>query len=177
ELLLFSLGIRSARKKLYLSYQRATAEGSKLTPSTYFQETLRLLDGTVVEIPKQLSAKFTDESLLPTAAERAALPQLFDPREILAERWEHLKSFASQINARDISKAMLVDGCIADPAEIWNTMLTKRNEEAIKIRYSLFKSYLGCPFQFYSSFILGLQDSPKEASEDSQDMNPLLKGI
>src|SRR5207253_8457344 len=46
ERLLFGLLLRSARERLYLSYQRADAQGRAMAPSGYFAELQRDLWGT-----------------------------------------------------------------------------------------------------------------------------------
>jgi hypothetical protein len=191
ELLLFALALRSARKKLYLSYQRADSEGRKQSASTYLEEVLRMVTGKTLEdnpavqaIPKQHSSKFQGNDILPTLAECSSLPRNYDPSELLLHSYQmpgeyfgQLKTFASQINSRDHVTAELVDGCIQDSRPLWASFLSARDATEIRVRYSHFKNYLSCPFQFFSSVVLGLRESPRESGAEEHDMNPLLKGI
>jgi hypothetical protein len=95
ELLLFAMALRSVREHLFLSYQRADAQGRKLTCSAYFDEVLRVLTNKTSEnnpavcaISRQLETKIMDygvprAQILPTPSECSALADWFSSEEVL----------------------------------------------------------------------------------------------
>ena len=93
DLLLFSLALRSAKKKLFLSYLRADSEGRKTACSSYLDEILRILTGKTSEkndavfvVPKHHKSKFLNNkeelTVLPSLSECATLTTAFAPKEL-----------------------------------------------------------------------------------------------
>jgi ATP-dependent helicase/DNAse subunit B len=196
ELLLYSIALRSAKQHLYLSYQRADAQGRKQTCSAYLDETLRLLTGKTSEenprihaVPKQLEAKlFSKEQtltdILPTFAECSALADRYAAEEVLlrthklpTEFAKQTQQFARKMNSYDLNEAAGLDGCIENQNLLWRSFLQSRNVDHLRLSYSKLKTFMQCSFQFFGTVILGLEESPKEIETDEHDLNPLTKGI
>ena len=193
ELLLFALALRSANKRLFLSFQRANEKGQKLASSTYLDEVLRLLTGTTSEanpvvrvVPRRQSLKF-ESGALPTPAECATIPAMFSASEILSARhqlpaiYENLiRENAALLNTRDVDNGRIVDGCLPDTSRLWPAVLMRRmpdrEDRYLRLSYSRFKQYLQCPFNFYADEILQLDVSPRDTEEAEHDLSPLLKG-
>ena len=196
ELLLYSIALRSAKQHLFLSYQRADAQGRKQTCSAYLDESLRLLTGKTSEnnpavrvIPKQLEAKLFEKKIarpevLPTFAECSALAEWFAPEEVLlhthqlpAEFAKQTLQFARRMNSYDLNEALNVDGCLEKQEDVWRSLLQQRNADHLRLSYSKLKTFMICPFQFFGTAVLGLEESPKEIDNEEQDLDPLTKGI
>ncbi len=196
ELLLFAMALRSAREHLFLSYQRADAQGRKLTCSAYFDEVLRVLTNktsqdnpAVCAISRQLETKLMDygrprPQILPTPSECSALADWFSSEEVL-NHTHHLPPefskqaivFAHRMNSYDMNEAAILDGCIEDPARLWSAVLKSRGMDYLRLSYSTMKSFFSCPFQFFGTVVLKLEESPKETENDEQDMDAMTKGI
>jgi ATP-dependent helicase/nuclease subunit B len=196
ELLLFSIALRSAKQHLFLSYQRADAQGRKQTCCAYLDESLRLLTGKTSEenpavrvIPKQLEAKLFEkqtlrQEILPTMAECSALADWFAPEEVLlhthrlpAEFAKQSLHFARRMNSYDLDEAFTVDGCLEKQGDVWRSLLQQRDADHLRLSYSKLKTFMICPFQFFGTAVLGLEESPKEIDNEEQDLDPLTKGI
>ena len=193
ELLLFALALRSADKRMFLSFQRANDKGQKLACSTYLDEVLRLLTGKTSEgnpavavIPRRQTHKF-ETGALPTPTECATIPAMFSASEILSTRHQlpasyedFLRKNAARLNARDVDTGKIVDGCLPDTSTLWPAVLKRRmpdtEEKYLRLSYSRFKQYLQCPFSFYADEVLQLDVSPRDTEEAEHDLSPLLKG-
>ena len=129
ELLLFALALRSARERLFLSYQRADAQGRKLTCSAYYDEVLRILtnntseeNSAVCAISRQLETKIMDygqprSEILPTLSECSALADWYSSEEVLhhthqlpPEFSQQAMVFAHRMNSYDMNEAAILDG-------------------------------------------------------------------
>ncbi len=192
DLLLFSLALRSAKKKLFLSYLRADSEGRKTACSSYLDEILRILTGKTSEkneavfvVPKHHKSKFLNKkeelTVLPSLLECAALTTAFAPQELFErifrsnpDYYHSLNEFAIQLGAPDLKPALAVDGRILDSTSLWKQIL--KEDRTLHLSYSRFKNFLQCPFQFFSSAILQLQESPRDSGQENHDINPLMKG-
>jgi ATP-dependent helicase/DNAse subunit B len=196
ELLLYSIALRSAKQHLYLSYQRADAQGRKQTCSAYLDESLRLLTGRTSEenpivhvVPKQLEAKLFENGrqryeILPTFAECSALADRFSAEEVLLRTHQLPAEFANQaiqfsrhLNSYDMNEAANVDGCLDHQDRVWQSILQNREADHLRLSYSKLKTFMICPFQFFGTVILNLEESPKEIDNEEQDLDPLTKGI
>ncbi|HEY7161343.1 MAG TPA: hypothetical protein VH815_08785, partial [Acidobacteriota bacterium] len=128
ELLLFALALRSARERLFLSYQRADAQGRKLTCSAYYDEVLRILtnktseeNSAVCAISRQLETKIMDygqprSEILPTLSECSALADWYSSEEVLHRTHNMLPEFSQQamvfahrMNSYDMNEAAILD--------------------------------------------------------------------
>lgn len=196
ELLLFAMALRSARERLFLSYQRADAQGRKLTCSAYYDEVLRVLtnktseeNSAVCAISRQLETKIMDfgrprSEILPTLSECSALGDWFSTEEVLhhthalpPEFSQQAMVFARRMNSYDLNEAAILDGCIQDPARLWSAVLKSRGMDYLRLSYSTMKSFFICPFQFFGTVVLKLEESPKETENDEQDLDAMTKGI
>lgn len=196
ELLLFAMALRSARERLFLSYQRADAQGRKLTCSAYFDEVLRMLTNKTSEenpavcvISRQLETKIMHygtprAEILPTLSECSALADWFSSEEVLdhthqlpPEFSQQAMIFARRMNSYDMNEAAILDGCIQDPARLWSAVLKSRGMDYLRLSYSTMKSFFICPFQFFGTVVLKLEESPKETENDEQDLDAMTKGI
>lgn len=192
DLLLFSLGLRSAKKKLFLSYLRADSEGRKTACSSYLDEILRILTGKTSEkndaifvVPKHHKSKFLNKkevlTVLPSLSECATLTTAFAPQELFEQifrsnpdYFHSLSEFAIQLGSPDLKPALAVDGRILDSESLWKQIL--KEDRTLHLSYSRFKNFLQCPFQFFSHAILQLQESPRDSGQEDHDINPLMKG-
>ena len=194
ELLLFGIALRSARKKLTLSYSRADEQGRKTAPSSYLDETIRLLTGSTCENnpkvkidPKQNRSKFIQDRVLraqiiPNISECAILSDFFSAQDLVREFYklpasyiDHVQDFSRRLNSLDIQGAADLDGCMSNPAQFWSGVPKEGTQ--FRFSYSRFKNYLECPYKFFATTILRLQESPKDAEEESHDISQLMKGI
>ena len=185
ELLLFAIALRSARKRLFLSYRRADETGRKSAISNYLDELLRLITGKTSEkndfvqtIPRHHASKFGQASILPTFTECEALPALCAPIDALRHRGlpveyvARVSDYAMRMNHTDPEKSKAVDGIIENIAPLWNQL----DPEAVTVSYSRLKHYLQCPFQFFARNVLLLQESPRDPADEGHDLDARLKG-
>ncbi len=185
ELLLFTLALRSAKQKLYLSYQRADSEGRKKSASIYIEETLRLLtqktsdqNPFVEQFPRHLEKRLQPQ-FLPAPHECSTLVRRFSPYEVLQQFYQlqpdyvdSTFAFAEKLNSMDRTAAAAIDGMLEDSGELWKAF----SDGKLRFSYSRIKEYVRCGFAFYSDRILKLQSSPFKPTEIPHDLTPLVKG-
>jgi hypothetical protein len=178
ELLLFSLALRSAKQKLYLSYQRADSDGRTKSASIYIEEAIRLLKAEVEKLPRHLETRLIGR-YLPAPHECATLVNHFSPHEVLrqfhdlpAEYVDGTFSFAEKLNSIDHAAAAPIDGMLADSTQMWKEL----SDGKLRFSYSRIKEYVRCGFSFYADRILKLQPSPFKPTEIPHDLTPLVKG-
>ncbi len=185
ELLLLALALRSAKKQLHLSYQRADSDGRKKSASIYIEEVLRLLthktsekNEFVEQFPRHLEHRLTPQ-LLPAPHECSTLVRRYSPSEVLRQfhalhqDYAHSTSaFAEKLNSMDRAVAAPIDGIIEDSGELWKTL----SDGKLRFSYSRIKEYVRCGFSFYSDRILKLHLSPFTPTEIPHDLTPLVKG-
>ncbi len=185
ELLLFTLAIRSARQRLYFSYQRADSDGRKKSPSIYIEEVLRLLTRKtsgqnllVQHLPRHLGDRL-DQRYLPAPQECAILVERYSPYEVLQRlyglRTEYTRSvfsFSESLNSMDRNAATEIDGMLSDSKNLWKTFFDGK----LRYSYSRIKDYVRCPFMFFSDRILKLESSPFQPTQVQHDLTPVVKG-
>lgn len=193
EILLFGLALRSARKKLWLSSQRADARGRKQSCSIYYDEALRLLTGEtssyhlnpnnagpiLAKIPRSHERKFQSEAL-PTLAECATLPALFPADQVSGrlhnvhpEYMAGVRDFARQLNSPQLPEAFAVDGVFADVPALHASASLR---QPLRLSYSRLKKYAECPFSFFAGEIMRLKGSPWDVSDANHDLDALTRG-
>ena len=178
ELLLFSIALRSAAKKIYLSYQRADSEGRTKSASIYIQEASRLLNCTVEAFPRHLEKRLGTQ-FLPSPHECATLVRQYSPREVLGQFYglppEYIAgtfAFAEKLNSMDRVAAAPIDGMLGEPSELWKVL----SDGKLRFSYSRIKEFVKCGFSFFSDRILKLQPSPFKPTEIAHDLTPLVRG-
>ncbi len=185
ELLLFTLALRSAKQRLYLSYQRSDSDGRKKSASIYIEEALRLLTGKTSEqnpfvekFPRHLESRLTSE-FLPAPHECSTLVRRFSPYEALQqfhqlppEYADSTFSFAEKLNSMDRSAAAAIDGILDDSGDLWKSF----SDGKLRFSYSRIKGYVRCGFSFYADRILKLQSSPFKPTEIPHDLTALVRG-
>jgi ATP-dependent helicase/DNAse subunit B len=185
ELLLFTLAMRSARKRIYLSYQRADSEGRKKSPSIYIEEALRVLteqtsEGnlSVEQFPRHLEKRITPD-ILPAPHECSTLLRRFSPYDVVNEFYQLPSdyvdgtfSFAEKLNTMNREAAAPIDGVLDDAEDLWKLL----SDGKLRFSFSRIKDYVRCGFAFYSDRILKLQQSPFKPVEIPHDLTPLVKG-
>ncbi|MCI0417234.1 PD-(D/E)XK nuclease family protein, partial [bacterium] len=97
--------------------------------------------------------------------------------KVPAEFSQEAMRFARRMNSYDINEAASLDGCIEDPGRLWASVLKSRGMDHLRLSYSTLKSFYICPFQFFGTVVLRLEESPKETENDEQDLDPKTKGI
>lgn len=178
ELLLFAMALRSGIKELYLSYQRADADGRTKSASIYIEEAIRLLQADVEDFPRHLEKRL-QPNYLPAPHECATLVRRYSPYEVLLQLHEipsdyvdRTFEFAEKLNSMDRTAAAPIDGILHEPAELWKSL----SDGKLRFSYSRIKEFVKCGFSFYSDRILKLQPSPFKPTEIPHDLTPLVRG-
>ena len=174
-----TLALRSSKKNIHLSYQRADSDGRTKAASIYIEEALRLLPGKTIEkFPRHLEKRLTPE-FLPAPHECSTLVRRYSPYEVLQKfhgfQQDYVQSafsFAEKLNSMDRRVAASIDGMLEDSEQLWKSL----SDGNLRFSYSRIKEYVRCGFSFYSDRILKLQQSPFKPTEIPHDLTPLVKG-
>jgi ATP-dependent helicase/nuclease subunit B len=183
ERLLFALLLRSAKERLYLSYQRADRAGRTLVPSGYLVELQREMGHTgagererkIKRRPSERWAEWPYELLLLTAREmglrvilrggsvRSEWRTLYSEPDLLEQGVSALKELES-------AKAGLTpfDGLVGPVASHWDA-LERRGAAPTSL-----ERYAQCPFRYFAAQVLRLQ--PMEAPESVVELDARSRG-
>jgi len=183
ERLLFALLLRSAKDRLYLSYQRADRAGRTLVPSGYLVELQRAMGNSgagdrerqIKRRPSEQWAEWPYEPMLLTAREmglrvilrggsvRSEWRTLYGEPDLLEQGLSALKELES-------AKAGLTpfDGLVGPVASHWDA-LERRGAAPTSL-----ERYAQCPFRYFAAQVLRLQ--PLEAPESVVELDARLRG-
>src|SRR4029450_13692522 len=99
--------LRSERKMLSLSYERADSDGRTKSASIYIQETRRLTNAQEEKFPRHLEQRLSNE-FLPAPYECSTLVRCYSPYKTLqqfyslaSEYTDHTFRFADKLNTMD----------------------------------------------------------------------------
>ncbi|HEY3198083.1 MAG TPA: PD-(D/E)XK nuclease family protein [Nitrospirales bacterium] len=173
ERLLFTLLLRSAKERLYLSYQRADRDGRPLAPSGYLAELQRELSGQEAVISRRPTERWESwpcEPRLLTAQEmalRVVLQSDFDSRTVASEL-EFLSRPAALL-AQGLSALASIDS--ADPRLTGYDGFVGEDPLGAPISLSptALQRYAECPFQYYSTQVLRVIPLPTPESVNELD--------
>ena len=183
ERLLFALLLRSARDRLYLSYQRADRAGRTLVPSGYLLELQREMGSAgagererkIKRRPSERWAEWPYEPLLLTTREmglrvifmsgsvRAAWRALYREPDLLEQGVNALAGLES-------AKAGLTpyDGLVGPVASHWSA-LERRGAAPTSL-----ERYAQCPFRYFAERVLRLQ--PMKTPESVVELDARSRG-
>ncbi len=169
EHLLFMLLTQAARHRLCLLYQRADEEGLSLAPSPYLGE---VVDAQVVEvrIPRRLAERDGTPFCAPSHASTVELPVRAvlkgeDPSALLqatgrdATLFQHGWGALRQLETTR-AQAGEHDGCTGRLERHWERVRTGG------VAPTSLEQYVKCPFQYFGSQVLRLEDLRGEVPEE-----------
>lgn len=164
ESLLFALLRHAARERLYLSYQRADAEGRMLAPSPFIQESLAGLGhgdqpDSVVPVPRRLAEKVGAPPFLPALLTRTewALYHVGEGKDVtsfLAATGRDADLFRNCLAALrgiDGEEAGAHDGLVGPLEEQWERLAARG------LAPTSLEQYARCPFQYFAGHVLRLK--------------------
>lgn len=174
ERLLFALLEDAARDRLYLSYQRADADGRPLAISSYLEPDLRDGNGRQrppdLILPRRLSDRLTLSLFAPSLLTRDELGiglilKGRDPAALLEAtgRSGHLFHHGASL-LQELERAAGTlgphDGCTGSVARPW--------AEAVEqgLTPTALERYARCPFQFFSAHVLQLEPIRERPCDD-----------
>ena len=183
ERLLFALLLRSAKDRLYLSYQRADRAGRTLVPSGYLIELQREMGGAgsgererrIKRRPSERWAEWPYEPMLLTTREmglrvilhggsvHSAWRALYAEPDVLEQGMSALKELES-------AKVGLTsyDGLVGPVVSHWSA-LERRGAAPTSL-----ERYAQCPFRYFAERVLRLQ--PLEAPESVVELDARSRG-
>ncbi|MFA5140989.1 MAG: PD-(D/E)XK nuclease family protein [Elusimicrobiota bacterium] len=172
EKLLFASLVRSASRRIYCSYARSDEDGRPNIPSGYLLELCRaagasLSDpGLMEHVPRQPGRRLTDPRFAPTLTAKEASLAAALSRTGGAKGYEALYRRCEEL--RRSGPPGRKDGLAIPPREFLSALRNKG------LSPSSLEMLSACPFQFFASKVLGL-DEPEEPS-NAGELSPAVKG-
>lgn len=172
EALLFELLRNSARERLYLSYQRADANGRALAPSGYLDAMEAAPRSLETDSLLALPRRWTDRAVLPLF-----LPPLLTREELAVSTVLHGRDVSALLNAagregdlfshgqaaQGLIESSLpalgaYDGLLADATAHWKRICE------LGVSPTALETYARCPFLYFSKQVLGLEGVRQQVS-------------
>jgi len=174
ERLLFALVHRAAQDRLYLSYQRADEEGRPLAPSLFLRELARYesLDHPVPEwsLARRFSDRLEDHLFRDSILTREELAlkliqQGRDPSALLDHADRNSLIFQQGMLAiaateRPMTMPGVHDGMVGPIDAHWQRLTVQG------ISPTSLEHYAQCPFRYYASHLLGMNDRRNHKTEE-----------
>lgn len=174
ERLLFALLEHAARDRLYLSYQRADADGRPLAVSSYLEPDLRAGDGRQQAPDLVLPRRLSDRLTLPLFAPPLLTPdelgiglilQARDPEALLEATGRSGTLFRhGMFLVQELERAAGAlgphDGCTGPVARHWAEAVERGLAPTALARYAR------CPFQYFSAHVLKLEPIRERPCDD-----------
>ncbi len=178
ERLLFALLLRSARERIFLSYQRADRAGRTLVPSGYLVELQREMDSAATAVKRRPSERWGEwpyEVPLLTAREMR-LRHILTGGTVRPE-WRAVFPAPELLNESLVAMTKLespqagltpYDGLVGPVASHWNA-LERRGAAPTSL-----ERYAQCPFRYFAGRVLGRE--PLDAPESVVELDARARG-
>jgi ATP-dependent helicase/nuclease subunit B len=174
EMLRFHHVLRTARKKLVISWRTLSPRGQEDRPSPYLNDLIELFPGQSLQAPMPRSTDFVpplDGAFSWRDVRNAAFLARGEDAAAIQPRFPHVNLAARMETARhDASPFGLYDGVLSS-ARILDQLRTYFGPEHV-FSVNQLETYAECPFRFFIERVLGIE----EAEAPTSEFDPIVRG-